>query len=215
MREHLQHAAKKHSFLWWSTLCVTGVFLVFFTLVYVGHIEIYAMSMAYFSPTFFVVSLVLTVSMAYHRAHFSRGDHKWGPFLCTLLFAVTTQFINFVLAPWMDWSLSMSPGQLIRMNFFFIIPSLLAFLVLRALVRSPAFDRLEDYTWFNWNLYLNWVEFMANIMTVVCFVNLFLLSGPAQEVMGLRGTIWAFYSIAAAFIGDHLFKDLRFAKESQ
>lgn len=212
MKNQLKKAHKTHSFVWWTSIILIIVFIGFLILISTGHFSLYEDVMAYFSPSFFVLTLGATIIMSYNRALVRRGKHKVGPFLTSILFGVLTQFVFFILSPLVDWSDELNPLTIGKMTIFFVLPSFVAFFVLKFIVDQKSPEDQEDYSWFDWNYYLSWMELMTNIMTLVTFIDLFFVSEDDKGLMGIRGTIWAFYSIVASFLGDHIFKEERYGK---
>lgn len=202
MKNQMKHAHKTHSFLWWSVVIISILFGIFLFLVSLGLFESYQISLGHFSPMFFIITLSLTIYMSYKKAGQRHINESMGPFLCSLLFGIGTQFIFFVLSPLVEWTSEIHLGSLVKMTVFFILPSLIAFMILRRMVSRETLGGDRDNSWFDWNFYLNWMAMMTNIMTVVSFAGLFLNTDNA--ILGVRGTIWAFYNIIADMISEHI-----------
>ncbi|MGX7107013.1 hypothetical protein ACWOBE_04345 [Hutsoniella sourekii] len=149
-----------------------------------------------------MITLVMTIFMSYKRARRIRGDHYVGPFLCSVLFAILTQFILLLFSPLLIWHTDLRRWDVLILAFAYIFPSLLAFLIIKYLVDHQQFN--ENNTWFDWQFYIRWVEMMSNAMTLVIFLDLLLLAPEDASLLGIRGTIWAFYSVSAGLVSDYL-----------
>lgn len=212
----LTKAHKTHSWLWWPTMIITVIFSVFLLAVSFGAFDSYEIPMQHFSAPFFLLVLLSTIVMSYRRAKRRRGQHFVGPFICSIFFGVITQFLFFLAAPLMPWDGDMQIYDLIKMTFFFVTPSLITFSLIRILIKNK--DIAEDNSWFNWHYYLRWMNMMANAMTTVSFFELFFTNAKGQSFLGIRGIVWAFYSLVAGRIGEileskHTQKELIAAKK--
>lgn len=196
--KRLGKAHQTHTLLWWATVLVSVMFGGFLLAVSLGAFHAYDVEMTHFSPVFFLFVMLLTIAMSYRRARRNRGQHYVGPFLCSLLFGVITQFLFFLASPLIAWESDLSFWGLIKMTAFFVIPSLVAFLIIRTLVNKR--EIAEDNSWFNWHYYLNWVGLMTNALTITVFFQMLFSETFDQSVLGIRGTIWAFYSLVAQAI---------------
>lgn len=209
VKHKLKHAHKSHTFLWWAVILLSAVFLLFLIALSQNLIPGIVLELRHFSLHFFILTLIFTVIFSYRRASQRRGHHFVGPFLCSILFGVLTQFIYLIFSLFINWSDEISLQTLIQLTLFFILPSLIAFLILHYLVSKGLMESDEDESWFDWDFYLAWLEMMTNIMTVVSFIELFMINQSNILFIGIRGTIWAFYSMVASSLGSTLFEEKR------
>lgn len=205
LEEGMKHTEKKphsHSLLWWLIIIVSVIYGLVLILVSLGFFDIYSQAFNHFSAEFFILTLVITVVMSYRRAKRSHGRHHMGPFLCSLLFAVLSQFILFLLSPVLNWSESIAGHDILLRSLVYIAPSLLAYSIVHYFVENH--EIVENNDWFNVSYYISWVEMMSNTMTVVIFIELFTASDTYQNLLGIRGTIWAFYAVIAGLLSDKI-----------
>lgn len=205
MKKQIKNPHKSHSVLWWTIVLVSALFGGFLFLVHIHVIEIEEKFLFHFSPRFFFLTLFLTIIMSYRRANLHHKDETLGPFLSSLLFGIITQFMFFVLAPIFELSIDISVMSLAKMAIFFVLPSLLAFLLLRRLFSGETIGGDTDNSWFDWAFYLNWMSMMTNVMTIVSFIGLFLNTDHA--LLGIRGTIWGVYNIIVNVINDYIHRN--------
>lgn len=192
----------QHSLLWWLIIGVSLAFGGLLILVSMGWLPVFDEAFKHFSPLFFLVTLAMTIYMSYKRAQRLRGHHYVGPFLCSVLFAILTQFILFLLSPLLVIEGSLSQLDILSLAFAYIFPSWLAFVLIKYLVDHKEFQ--ENNQWFDWHFYVNWVELMSNAMTLVIFLELVIQTPPDASFLGIRGTIWAFYAVMAGFLSESL-----------
>lgn len=198
------HERQKHSTLWWLIIGLSLAFGLLLLLVSLGFIPIYDTVFKHFSTGFFLLTLFMTIYMSYRRARHFRGEHYVGPFLCSILFAILTQFILFLLSPFLVWKANLSQIDILILAFVYIVPSLMAFVIVKYLVDHQEIS--ENNQWFDWHYYIRWVEMMSNAMALVIFLELIIVAPSDASLLGVRGTIWAFYSVMAGFISDHMQK---------
>ncbi|MBU5668714.1 hypothetical protein KQI68_02550 [Peptoniphilus sp. MSJ-1] len=180
-----------HSFIWKLIIIISILFSGFLTLIHFGYFPKYNYALIHFSLGFFALTLAMTVYFSYKRASHRHGENYLSPLLTSLFFAILTQFFMFLAKPFINISQDMNVVDLIQVIAFYILPTILAFILIRQLVNFNDIDS----DWFNIKFYLNWADMMTNIMTVVCFLELFSPTVEGKFSVGIRGTIWAFYSL--------------------
>lgn len=177
-------------------ICV--LFLVFLFLVYSEYIDGYQYAFDYISYPFLVLVLIATIIMSYHRARQRHGDDYLAPLLSSLILVLQTHFFIFLMTPWLTINNPLSLMDVLKFTFIYTFPSFISFGIMRRLVHFFG-DQSNEFL-LDWHFYVSWIEMLTNIMTIITFLELFFQAESTQSLIGIRGTIWAFYSVMADYL---------------
>lgn len=204
---------RHHSLLWWLIIIISVVFSGFMLAIHMGFFKGYAYALDHFSFGFFILLLILTTLLSYKRSRERHGKNYLAPLLSSVFFAIMTQFFIFLAAPFIEVNENAIGLEMLKIVGFFILPSLIAFLLVKALAKLNDIDGSADFL--DLEFYIKWSLMMTGIMTVISFIELFFPVAETRLMVGLRGTVWGFYSLVLSNIVDSLEKRKIFHRKNK